>query len=337
VLIGRQAGFKLTTGKWNVFIGKQSGNVVTTGQQNTIIGNGANVVGNAAQNRTAIGAGAVNSNNNTVVLGNNNVTEVWMAQDKGATVYAAGYVGDLTGNVTGDITGGVTGNVTGNVTGDLTGNADTASALSTAIGINDLSDASSSGTTTSDNLIFGGAYTAQTLAGYSYANTNLIGYGAGIGGYYDNQMVLGNSSVTRIYGSSDWGANYYGNGYYTASDRRFKTNIINLDSQIESLSKIKSKSYTNLNNGNTEIGVIAQEVFKVFPELVEELDYVTDNSLEKGSNGEKRFAVNYQGFVPILINVVNEQQVMIKELQEKVDEIEVLKQEIQMIKDMMNN
>ena len=46
-----------------------------------------------------------------------------------------------------------------------------------------------------------------------------------------------------------------------------------------------------------------------------------------------KLAVNYQGFIPILINTINEQQVMIEELQSKVDEIEVLKQEIQMIKD----
>ena len=46
-----------------------------------------------------------------------------------------------------------------------------------------------------------------------------------------------------------------------------------------------------------------------------------------------KLAVNYQGFIPILINHINEQQVMIEELQSKVDEIEVLKQEIQMIKD----
>jgi len=276
-------------------------------------------------NRTAIGYNAIASQNNTVVLGGVNASmEIWAGTDKQGDVFATD--------------GTFTGTITGNVTGDLTGNAATASALSVAIGLNDLSDVSSTGTTTSDNLVIGGAYSAQFLASYTYANTNLIGYGAGIGGGYDNQMVLGNSSVTRIYASSDWGANYYGNGYYTASDKRFKTNITNLDSQLESLSKIKSKSYTNLNNGNTEIGVIAQEIFKVYPELVEELDYITgDELIKKGSNGEKRFAVNYQGFVPILISAINEQQVMIKELQEKVDEIDELKEELENLKQLIMN
>ena len=67
----------------------------------------------------------------------------------------------------------------------------------------------------------------------------------------------------------------------------------------------------------------------IFPSLVDELNYK--------NTGETRLAINYGGFVPILINAINEQQVMIEELQSKVDEIEVLKQEIQMIKNMINN
>ena len=49
------------------------------------------------------------------------------------------------------------------------------------------------------------------------------------------------------------------------------------------------------------------------------------------------FLVNYQGFVPILINAINEQQEMIKELQNKVDEIDELKQAIETLKQMILN
>ena len=343
VMIGKQAGFKLTTGKWNVFLGKSAGTVITTGQQNTIIGNGANVgSGNVnAQNRTTIGAGAVNSNNNTVVLGNANVTEVWMAQDKGATVHAAGYVGDLTGNVTGNVTGGLTGDVTGNVTGDvtgnvtgnITGNAASASALSVAIGLNDLSDASFYGNGY-NNIGIGSLYESDFLADYGYYNTTIIGSGAGVGGYA-NSVVLGNSSVSRVFAASDGGAEIYASAINTGSDRRFKTNIRTLDNNLEKILQIRAKQYTNLLNGRSEFGVIAQEIKEIFPELVQELDYSENDELD--SKGKKRFFVNYQGFIPILINAVKEQQEMIKELLSKVDEIEVLKQEIQMIKDMMNN
>jgi ribosomal protein S7 len=56
-------------------------------------------------------------------------------------------------------------------------------------------------------------------------------------------------------------------------------------------------------NKKQKIGVLAQDIEKVFPELVSE------------SNGVK--SVNYQGLVPVLINALKEQQV----------EIDVLKKE----------
>ena len=189
-------------------------------------------------------------------------------------------------------------------------------------------------------MILGGAYTTQAdqaayLGNFGYSNVNIFGYGAGIGSSVINQVVLGNSSVNHIFAASDWGATVYAAVYNTGSDRRFKTNIINIESQIKNLSNIKSKKYINIKTGKTEFGVIAQEIQQIYPELVSEIDYIVDDNEE--ANSMKRLAVNYQGFIPILINTINEQQVMIEELQSKVDEIEVLKQEIQMIKDMMNN
>ena len=59
-----------------------------------------------------------------------------------------------------------------------------------------------------------------------------------------------------------------------------------------------------------KIGLLAQDIEKVFPELVSE------------SNGIK--SVNYQGLVPVLINALKEQDAMMKEQQ---NEIEILKQQ----------
>jgi hypothetical protein len=50
-----------------------------------------------------------------------------------------------------------------------------------------------------------------------------------------------------------------------------------------------------------KIGLLAQDIEKVFPELVSE------------SNGIK--SVNYQGLVPILINALKEQEERIKRLE----------------------
>ena len=51
-----------------------------------------------------------------------------------------------------------------------------------------------------------------------------------------------------------------------------------------------------------KIGLLAQDIEKVFPELVSE------------SNGVK--SVNYQGLVPVLINALKEQEERIKRLEE---------------------
>ena len=57
-----------------------------------------------------------------------------------------------------------------------------------------------------------------------------------------------------------------------------------------------------------KIGLLAQDIEKVFPELVSE------------SNGIK--SVNYQGLVPVLINAMKEQQRILSEQQ---SELNVLK------------
>ena len=89
-----------------------------------------------------------------------------------------------------------------------------------------------------------------------------------------------------------------------SSDQRLKSNIKSLGSTISKLMQIDGKTYTIKNNGIEKIGILAQEVQKVFPELVSE----DDNEM---------LAVNYQGLVPVLINALKEQD-------EKINRLEIL-------------
>ena len=43
---------------------------------------------NSVSNETAIGANAIGQGSNTVTVGDDNVTAVYLSEDKGATVYA---------------------------------------------------------------------------------------------------------------------------------------------------------------------------------------------------------------------------------------------------------
>jgi cell division protein ZapA (FtsZ GTPase activity inhibitor) len=101
------------------------------------------------------------------------------------------------------------------------------------------------------------------------------------------------------------------------SDARLKSNIISLGGTLTKLLQIDGKSYTMKKDESEKqkIGLLAQDIEKVFPELVSE------------SHGIK--SVNYQGLVPVLINALKEQDAMMKEqdsrLSKQQSEIDELK------------
>ena len=149
----------------------------------------------------------------------------------------------------------------------------------------------------------------------SAINQTMIGYDAT--GQADNSVTLGNSDVTAIYMAEDSGATIYaGNATFggdvtISSDIRLKSNIVSLGSTLSKLLLIDGKSYTMNSDGKDKIGVLAQEVQEVFPELV-------------GEDTEGMLTVNYQGLVPVLINALKEQESKINDQQNQIDELKNL-------------
>ena len=96
------------------------------------------------------------------------------------------------------------------------------------------------------------------------------------------------------------------------SDARLKANIISLGGTLAKLLQIDGKTYTMKKDENKKqkIGVLAQDIEKVFPELVSE------------SNGVK--SVNYQGLVPVLINALKEQDTKLNKQQVEIDELKAI-------------
>jgi len=96
-----------------------------------------------------------------------------------------------------------------------------------------------------------------------------------------------------------------------SSDARLKSNIVALGPTLISLLQLEAKSYTMKNDTEQKqkIGLLAQEVQKVFPELVSE-----DN------NG--MLAVNYQALVPVLINALKELDSETSSLESQMSEFE---------------
>jgi hypothetical protein len=85
--IGYSSGL-LITGSSNVTIGTDAGNVITSGTNNVVIGKGSDTDDATATNQTVVGYTTTGVADNSVTLGNADVTDVYMAQDSGATVHA---------------------------------------------------------------------------------------------------------------------------------------------------------------------------------------------------------------------------------------------------------
>jgi hypothetical protein len=101
----------------------------------------------------------------------------------------------------------------------------------------------------------------------------------------------------------DGSANLSG-GLNIESDERLKSNITSLGSTVAKLMQIDGKSYTlKSNEKENKIGLLAQEILEVFPELV-----------KSGMDKNETLSVNYQGLIPVLINAIKEQQNQIDEL-----------------------
>jgi Chaperone of endosialidase len=97
------------------------------------------------------------------------------------------------------------------------------------------------------------------------------------------------------------------------SDIRLKKDIQPLHNALSDVLRLNGYTYYWKNNKDTseQIGVLAQEVQKVYPQLVE-----ADN---KGILG-----VNYQALIPVLLTAIKEQQNQIDELTKRVDRIEAM-------------
>ncbi|MHC1775000.1 MAG: tail fiber domain-containing protein [Lentimicrobium sp.] len=115
--------------------------------------------------------------------------------------------------------------------------------------------------------------------------------------------ISGNTPVGNFNGST---------GAYTAtSNRHLKGDITDLpQNTMEKLRKLEPSRYRYLRDpeGQFTLGLIAEDVLPLFPELVESV----------GENGEN-LAINYAGFSIVAIKAIQEQQSTIEELKRHIE------------------
>jgi hypothetical protein len=272
---------------------------LTTGATNTAIGANALSSNTEGSHNTSIGRGSLPNN----TAGNYNT--------------ASGYQ-SLQSNTEGDNN---TASGTSSLYSNLTGYRNTAFGESSLY----------SNTTGAKNTGIG--YDARASSATA-TNQTIIGFEAT--GQADNSVVLGNDDVTAVYMAEDRGAKIYaGEGDFSgdivtagnvtvSSDIRLKKDIVNLPSTIDNIKALRPVSYSKKSSlssedyGTTEVGLIAQELQEIYPNMVSEDD-----------SKDPLLSVSYMELIPVLIKAVQEQQIMIEKQQM---EIESLKKDIKIAK-----
>ena len=91
-------------------------------------------------------------------------------------------------------------------------------------------------------------------------------------------------------------------GWDVYSSRRWKTNIHTLDGALDKVEQLRGVSYDRKDTGKHEIGVIAEEVGQILPEVV-----------TYESNGKDAQGVDYSRLTALLIEAVKQQQHQLRE------------------------
>lgn len=159
----------------------------------------------------------------------------------------------------------------------------------------------------SGSLTFpGGSY---ITGNYNTANGSDVNYGNVIIKTKQGFLVSPVSGSGNLF-TVDKYSNVTAGGYYYSSDRSLKTNIEPLKDALSKVLELQGVSFNWKSTGKASVGVVAQDVEKVYPELVD-----TDPK-----TGLK--SVEYGNLVGPLIEAVKEQQKEIDNLQAEIKELQ---------------
>jgi hypothetical protein len=154
-----------------------------------------------------------------------------------------------------------------------------------------------------------------STSGFGVTTTGLVfnpssnSLGIGTTNPTSNLTVQGNVSVS---GFATFSGNVFVAGiitatdYDSASDIRLKENIQKIDNPIDKIIRIEGVTFDWKSNNKSSMGVIAQNIEKVLPQLV---------------HGEDSKTVNYNGIIGLLIECVKTQQEQIDNLNRRLDDL----------------
>jgi hypothetical protein len=118
------------------------------------------------------------------------------------------------------------------------------------------------------------------------------------GGTMTGNIAMGGNDISGA-GDITASGTITGLDFNTTSDITLKHNLQPVSNPLEKISKLSGYTFNWNHNDKPAVGVMAQEVEKVFPEMV-----------ATGTDGYKR--VNYDALVPVLIEAIKELSSKIK-------------------------
>ena len=279
-----------------------------SGNRSTAIGN--NTIASGHQS-TSMGELTTASGRETLAIGNSTTASGNYSTAMGLSTTASGAQSTAMGRLT--TASGISSLALGYSTtasghqSISAGNSSTASAsYSTSIGYGSV--ASDFASVVIGQYNSSGSSVTNNATSFNTANTAfVIGNGADSSNKSDAFKVMFNGDTTV---SNDLTVS---GDVVISSDARLKSNIVSLGSTLPKLLQIDGKSYEM--KGKQKIGVLAQEIQEVFPELVSE-------------DANEMLAVNYQGLVPVLINALKEQETKFEKQQAEINELKDMVQEL---------
>jgi hypothetical protein len=124
----------------------------------------------------------------------------------------------------------------------------------------------------------------------------------------DGENLVDNAATGNTVVGRDASGNVIVNDLNSTSDIRLKTNIKTLTNSLNKVLQMRGVEFDRIDiKGKHQIGVIAQEIEEIVPELVTEYDNIK--------------SVSYGNITALLIEAIKEQQDQINNLKKEVEEL----------------
>jgi hypothetical protein len=160
-----------------------------------------------------------------------------------------------------------------------------------------------------NNSTPGFSFVADPDTGMYRSGANQLGFSfGGTARIYMSNAGLGSASSGTadllVTGKGEFGGDVYSGGSVLSSDKTYKTNIVDNPYGLNVIDQLKPKQYTFKQDKSERLGLIAQDVKEILPDL----DVVVGK--------EGTYSMRYESFIPILIKSIQELKTEIDKLKE---------------------